>query len=99
MQILSPYKGKGKDHVFFLKTFVRKQASCCSPPLPSGVLDLPIIISQLDSPLPLQAWEGRIAETLKSTQIKLFILTDEELRLGEMKVFSKNANLVAKLVR
>ena len=38
-------------------------------------------------------------QTPESLQPHEKILTDEELRLGEMKVFSKNANLVAKLVQ
>lgn len=48
--------------------------------------------------IPVQAWEHEQEKTLASTQPRLHILT-EELKLGGIELFSKNTNLVAKLVQ
>lgn len=100
MQILSHLIKKKKINLFKKKkkALWDKQAFCSSlvssiwsanPPIHHPATWLAI------SPTGLKAGRGKI---LKSTQSKLLILTGEELRSEETKAFSKNINLVAKLV-
>lgn len=97
--LIKQKRERKKRSTYFKNLCEINRLSAAAQSLPLGQLHLPIHHGTrwlAIFPAGLEAWTGK---TWKSTRSKLLILTDEELKPEETKVFSKNINLVAKLVQ